>query len=309
MIHSNLKLLSHSGIVTLHKCPRRYELDRLSNKPPENDFHLSFGSVVGLGVQELLTHGSKERAYFQMFLEWDRMLDDENGVSKKKTFWFALHAVDQFIPIQRTLFGNMELAVLNGRPATEIGFSIDCGNGYYYRGFIDAVMFDRARNEIVILENKTTGNNTVNEASYKHSAQALGYSLIIDSICKQQNLEAKPSYQVRYPVYKSGAMEWEVLSFTKSHTNRALWIKNILVDINHLEEYQNDDYFPMHGEACYDFFRVCPHFGTCELSNSMLLPPIENIKLRENDEQRKSKHDFHFMLTDIINEQLQAMEA
>ena len=219
-IHPNLKLLSHSSTVLLHTCPRRYELYKLANKAhsQEGDEHLSFGTTVGVGVQELLVSSSINRAYMAAMKSWHKLLDDEDGQKDKKTFWYALYALDKFQAIQRSVFSNYQLAMLNGKPAIELGFSVDCGNGYFYRGYLDAVFIDTLRNELVVLENKTTKFSNVHEAVYKHSGQSLGYSLIMDIIAQQLKMEIGSSYKVLYAVYKSTKMEWEIFPFMKSHT-------------------------------------------------------------------------------------------
>ena len=302
-IHPNLKQLSNSSSVTLHRCERRYELDKLMPQVQDPDHHLRFGSVVGIGVQELLTTLSLDKALWSVFLAWDAALEADEGSSEwkdKKTFWHALAAIEKFNVPMQGCFANFRLATLAGRPATEIGFSIDCGDGFFYRGFIDAVMIDTSSNEIVVIECKTTKFSKVHEAQYKNSGQALGYALLIDAIIKSEGLSYGSSYKVYYPVYKTGALEWEVFPFTKTSTKRALWIKDILLDINHIIERATDGYFPMRGESCYEFFRPCPHFGRCEYDNKMLFsgsPPVVR-------EERKSKYDFHFSLAEIIEGQL-----
>lgn len=312
-MHPNLKLLSNSGLDELHGCPRKFELDRMLPQQENTDFHKEFGKAVGLGVQEVLTHGSLERATFAMFLAWKELdlfygfeadyeisSDWKKAIAKKKTFFHALIAVDKFLLPRKTVFANMEIALLNGRPATEIGFSIDCGDGFFYRGFIDGVLLDKTRKELVVVENKTTGFSNVHEANYKHSGQALGYSLIIDMIIHELGMEEASSYKVYYPVYQSSSMEWEVFCFTKTHTRRAMWIRSILLDIRHLVEYHDEGYFPMYGNHCYSFFNPCPHFGRCEFGNEVLFN-LANVKEKVEE---KHKYDFHFSLEKIVEQQL-----
>lgn len=301
-MHPNLKLLSNSGSSTLHRCPRRYELDKMLMETQEDDQHTHFGKAVGLGIQELMTHGDLNRAFFTMFLQWKDVLDseDDQTIRNKKTFWYALEAVDNFHRPLRTIFGNHELAILNGRPATELGFSIDCGDGFFYRGFIDAILYHKMSNELVVVESKTTKFSKIHEAMWKHSGQALGYSLIIDAIIDRLKLPNGAAYKVFYPVYKSSAVEWETFQFTKTHTRRALWIKSILLDIKHILEYDTEGYFPMYGESCYEFFKPCPHFGRCEFDNKLLFKE-DRVKLKVEAE---SKYDFHFSLEEIVMQQI-----
>lgn len=302
-IHPNLKQLSNSSNDTLHGCARRYELDKLSTRKDNatGDEHLDFGKIVGLGVQELLTHGDTKRAVFAMFLKWKNMLDDDAGEGAKKTFWHALHAVDKFVGLQKGELSHYQLANLNGRPATEVGFSVDCGSGFYYRGFIDAILINTFRKKLVIYEGKTTKNRTVHEATFKNSAQGMAYSIVLDRIVEILGYALGSAYEVDYCVYKTSVMEWEIFHFLKSHTHRALWIKNILIDKKHVIEYATEEYFPMNGAYCYNFFKPCPHFDYCTISNAVL---FKGAKIVERVE-KKEKYDFHFNLAELVASQLE----
>jgi hypothetical protein len=297
-LHSNLKLLSHSSSVLLHKCPRKYELYKLLGKIAEEeqgDEHLIFGDVVGRGVQNYLEHGDFDRAQFEVFMAWKKSIDDDAGDKARKNFWHALYAVDRFTATRNTILGNYKLAYFDGKPAVELGFSIDCGNGFFYRGFLDALLIDTVRNELVVYEGKTTKNKNIHPAMYKHSGQSIGYAVVIDTLAAKLGLGVKSSYTVRYFVYKTFAYEWEMMPFDKSHTQRALWIKNLLLDIKHILWYAEEGYFPMQGENCYDFFRPCEFFGLCELQNEHLTGG--KVPAEKND---GDKYQFKYKLETII---------
>jgi hypothetical protein len=306
-IHPNLKLLSHSSTLTLHSCPRKYELYKLT--PPraqdeDGDEHLNFGSLVGLGTQEYLVHGDYNRTIMKMFTSWKEMLDDEKGEKAKKTFWHALGAIDNFIGIRSGPLSNFDVVYFDNKPAIELGFSVDCGDGFFYRGFLDGLLLDKRRHELVVYEGKTTTGTALHEAMYQHSGQSLGYSLVVASIARKLGLEVGASYRVIYSVYKSKVYEWELMPFVKNHTQRALWIKQVLVDKQHIVEYATDNYFPMHGESCYSFYRPCPHFGLCEMSNQNLIG--DKVAVREDN---PAKYQFHFSLKQLIEDQLSAMSG
>lgn len=307
-IHPNLKQLSHSSDTVLHACGRKYELYKLLPYVPglieEDDRHTAFGSTVGVGIAELLTSKSRNKATLAALLTWKKLLDDDDGERDRKTFWFAVNALNRFAGYQATELGNLELAMLNGRPATEIGFTINAGDGFFYRGFIDAVLRDTRSNELVVYENKTTKSRTIHEATFQNSGQALGYGLILDKVSQQMQVPMKSSYRVIYGIYKTLEMDWEFMKFMKSHTQRAKWIKNLLINKQYIADRAADDYFPMHGESCFSFFRACPYFGICEVSNSKMFPKgVAAVKL-----ERKEKYDFQFDLLEIIDSQLKKQE-
>jgi hypothetical protein len=311
LIHPNLQQLSHSSLVTLHRCPRKYELERLSARNDAwGEVHLDFGKVVGEAVQHYLTHRDINKARWIVYTGWKSGIEDgaEEGRTKaNKTFWHALHALDRFTVLLHSHFAEYEVVWFNSpargeRHACELGFSVDCGAGYTYRGFIDCVLRHKRSGKIIVVEFKTTSSWSLHEATYKNSGQALGYSLVLDRIAAALGIDAGASYQVYYPVYKTKEFEWEVFDFNKTHTSRALWIKQLLCDLRHVQEYHEDNYFPIHGESCMDFNRPCDFFGVCEMQTANLIRnPI--VKVEPED-----KYDFHFSLADIIQAQLEALE-
>lgn len=299
-IHPNLKQLSDSSDKTLHSCPRKYELDKLGDRREDGDTHTNFGKLVGYGIQQYFIHGEINKTLIDMMMFWKADLDeiDEKGRDDKKGFFYAINAINKFVLERKTIFGNYELAVLNGRPAVELGFSIDLGDGFAYRGFVDAVLINKKTRELAVLECKTTKYKKIHEAMFKHSGQALGYSVILEAVSTALGMDGS-AFKVYYPVFKTGAFEWETLPFTKTNTHRALWIQNILMDKMDIQRFATQEFFPMRGESCYSFFRPCEHFGMCEMSNKVLL--MKGIKERiESDD----KYDFKMHIIDLINAQL-----
>lgn len=303
-VHPNLKLMSPSSTNLLHKCPRKYEIYKLGGKQNEETSDTRFGHAVGRGVQELFRTGNRNSAYLSSLVGWDGDLDDDKdddkrGESRRKTYWHSLLAIDKFNNIRNTRFRDYDLAVFEGRPAIELGFSIDLGDGFYYRGLLDALLINRVKRELEVYEGKTTKYKNVDESQFKYSGQSLGYSVVIDAIAPILGIEVTASYWANYYVWSTGGAEWQELRFKKSHTQRALWIKNMLIDKAHIAEYGMDEYFPMHGESCYEFFRQCEHFGTCEMSNKYLIGDTSKVKVEAED-----KYLFKFKLEDIIEAQL-----
>lgn len=306
-IHPNLKKLSPSSVVTLHRCPRRFELDRLLEQPDlgdDDDVHTDYGSVVGIGVQSYLVTNDYNRAAFTIFLAWTKSIDDEDGQKAKKTFWHALIALDRFVEFRKTVFNYMELAVFDNKPAIELGFRIDCGDGFYYRGKLDAVLVNKNQRTLAVLENKTTKNKIVHEAMYKNSAQG-GYSVVLDAVAQAMGLGVTSAWKVEYLIYKTFDMQWERLPITKTHLDRANWLRQILIDKAELISYAEGEYFPKRGESCYAFFRPCRHFDYCTLSNKILLMGKEPVI----KEDKQDEYQFHFSLVDLIDSQLRRQEG
>ena len=306
-IHPNLKLLSESSQRLLHTCPRRYQLYKLFQgvkQQEEGDEHLNFGSAVGAGSQALLIDSEDmDAALFAAFLAFDGDIDDEYGARSKKTFWHALIGVQKFYEFRHSALHDWDIAILDGKPAIELGYVIDCGDGFYHRGFLDALLINRRSQHLMVYEGKTTTYNKIHEAAYINSGQALGYSIIVDAVAKRlgQKLDTE-NYDVFYAVYKSSGQEWQDFKFPKNNTMRAMWIKQLFRDMQHVAEYAQDNYFPRHGESCYSFFRPCPYLDICGMRDENILGPLHKIEVQKESED---KYQFKFTLDELITAQLE----
>ena len=313
-MHPNLKLLSNSSLVTVHKCPRKFQLYRMMKLIVDEDvteIHLDFGHWVGEGIQQYLVTGSREKAMIAMLLfnKGDLFDDDEKLWKDKKTFWHALVALDKFIELRHSELQHYTLVDLHTGPAVEVGFILNCIGGFTYRGFLDAILLNKLTNELVVLECKTSKFKSVHDAQYKNSGQGLGYSLVVDAIVpilQASGVEVKSSWKVLYPIYLAGAFEWETKWFTKNNSQRARWLSNLIHDIQHISEYVENEHFPMHGESCYDYFRPCEYFGLCEMSDKSLIGPIDKVKVLVDDD---SRYSFKFDMMDLVKAQQEKLAA
>lgn len=299
-IDPRLKLLSHSSRTTLHKCPRRYQLYRLSSdqislsaeKETEQGVTFSYGHAVGAGIQAALEGLPSDRIYLTTFLAWDSDLLDSNP-KKKKSIWEALFAVEKFITLRAEGYlVDYELVYWEGKPAVELSFRVTLPNGFSYRGYVDVVLRNTLTEKVLVLELKTTGNIPVS-ATYKNSGQALGYSVVLDIM-----FPGLSSYEVLYLVYHSGGREFTEFYFEKSPLQRALWLQDLLIDSDRIKLYESYGTYPMHGESCYDFFRECEYLGLCTLDISRLTKPLSSPILRKiAAESYMFDVDFHSLVT------------
>ena len=282
-IDPRLKLISHSSRTTLHKCPRKYQLYRLSSqtialeeqKEMEQGVTFAYGKAVGIGIQSTFENKSETQIYMDAFLEWDTELLDFNK-RQKKSIWEALFAVQKFITAYNEGYlSDYELVVYQGKPAVELSFQVLLPNGYKYRGYVDAVLKHKETGEILVLENKTT-SGTANSTTYKNSGQAIGYSVVLDKLFPDMS-----SYKVFYLVYESRTRQYVEFYFEKSLLQRALWLQELLIDTKHIELYEDYGTYPMHGESCLDFFRDCEYLGICTLSTENITKPLTEAILEK----------------------------
>ncbi len=300
-----LKLLSHSSRTTLHKCPRKYQLYRLSaqqaaleqEKEVEQGVTFAYGKAVGVGVQSVLESKTEAQVILDTFLEWDTDLLDDNP-RQNKSFWLALFAVQKFAKLVEAGFlEDYELVYYKGKPAVELSFQILLPKGYRYRGFVDAVLKHKTTGAIVVLENKTSSGKA-NSAMFKNSGQALGYSVVLDILFPELS-----AYEVLYMVYETRSYEYIELPFKKSLLQRALWLQELLIDTQMVELYESYQTYPMHGESCYDFFRDCEYLSLCTLSTENLTKPLTQQML-DSIEKDNESYDFTIDFYDLVNAQI-----
>ena len=303
-IDLRIKQLSYSSNLTLHNCPRKYQLYKLQadkDLEPDNSsssITFSFGHIVGLGIQLTLESKLADVVLWEMFKMWKPDLFSVNE-KQNKSFWLGIVAVQKFTAMYSSGFlKDWELVTYNGAPACELSFIIHLPNGFVYRGFVDAVLQNRITGEVRVLEVKTTSSANLNGAEYKNSSQAIGYSIVLDSIFPHLS-----SYQVLYLVYKTKAMDFETLPFPKSYLQRAQWIQELLLEVSTIELYEGVGVYPMHGESCYNFYRECEYLGVCTLATEHLTSPItpEHIEKIAVDNE---SYQIKLTLQDLINSQL-----
>jgi len=305
-IDPRLKLLSHSSRTTLHKCPRKYQLYRLSSdsvaligeKETEQGVTFAYGSAVGIGVASVLEGKSETQVLLDTFLEWDVDLLDETP-RQKKSFWLAMHAVMQFIYMRSTGYlDDYELVIYKGKPAVELSFQVLLPEDYRYRGYVDAVLQHKHTGEVLVLECKTS-SGTAQPAYFRNSGQALGYSVVLDVL-----FPGLSSYTVLYLVYETKSYAYVELPFQKSLLQRALWLQELLIDSQMISLYHSFDTFPMHGENCYDFFKECEYLGLCTLTTENLVKPLDQ-KMMEKIEEDQESYEFTVDFNDLVLAQIE----
>lgn len=299
---------SYSQLTTLHECPRAFQLmkadaisEGVSDDGPQTNTDFAFGHSVGAGVQTLLATGNITAALFAGFVSWKADYFADNCTEKRKTptksIFLAQVAIESFHAMQ--IADEWELYTFeDGTPGVEIAFAVDMENGYQHYGHIDLVLRNRRTGKLAIGELKTTGYKSVDEALYANSSQALSYGVILDAIAPGQN-----DYEVFYFVYSAPERVWQVLPFTKSLTQKASWIQDILLDHGQIDTYRKLKFFPQRGESCINRFgRRCKYFGICSITDhAKSLPDIEAGTYAEDVK-------FRFTRSQLIESQRRVIE-
>jgi len=297
-IDYRIRQLSYSSLLTLHSCPRKYQLYKLrsSHRAEESlksNITFSFGHVVGEAIQMAFEGASEAEIIWRAFLVWnvDIFAEDEKA---NKSFWAAIIAIKRFLAARESGFlRDYELVYYNGKPACELSFCINFPDGFRYRGHVDLVIRHKITGEVVVLECKTTGAASTNPTQYKNSAQAIGYSIVLDAIFPDIS-----AYKVIYLVYNTKQGEYQTFEFQKTFLQRALWIRELLLDIETIKMYEEAEIYPMRGESCLSFYRDCEYLATCTLSTEYLTKPCTP------EQEDKTEYQVDISLADLIQHQL-----
>lgn len=298
-IDYRIRQLSYSSLLTLHSCPRKFQLYKLrstrsSEESLESSITFAFGHVVGEGIQLVFEGLLWNDIVWRLFLRWKPDLFAVDP-KRSKSFWLAIIAVQRFMAMRQSGFlDEYELVYYNGKPATELSFCINFPGAFRLRGFVDAVLRNKLTGKIIVLECKTTGFTTVNPATYKNSAQGIGYSIVLDSIFPDLS-----SYEVLYLIYQTGSKEYTPIPFEKNYLQRAVWIRELLLDIEQIERYEAAQIYPMRGESCVSYGRDCEYLNVCTLSTEYL------TKLCSPEEEDKTEYQVNLTLADLLTTQLE----
>lgn len=307
-IDPRLKQLSYSSILTLHSCPRKFQLYRTSAKATDSssttagrsrNLTFSFGHMVGTGIQDLLEGKSLEETMLNAFFAWDVDLLEFND-KQNKSFWVGVQALRRFEVMRRIgKLKDYELVEYEGKPAVELSFAIYLPGGFVYRGFVDAVLRHKATGKILVLENKTTGSNNVAPATYKNSFQGVGYSIVLDKL-----FDSYSSYEVLYLIYQSKQGDFIEMPFSKTFTQRARWLSELALKPELIRMYADAGIFPMHGESCYNYFSECEYYGMCHMSDKHMIPPMPDGFQEKAEKELIEKYQVHVSLEELIEAQV-----
>ena len=295
--------LSYSSLLSLHSCPRKLQLDRLGSvkesvESISETITFSYGQIVGLGIQMSLEHKSVDECMWAMFLGWKPELFADNP-KQNKSFASAIFAVEKFRAMQEQGYlDGYSLVYYEGKPACELSFLITLPNNFKYRGFVDAVLRHDTSGKVIVLECKTSSAATINPATYKNSAQAIGYSIVLDAIFPDLS-----SYDVLYLIYSCKSYQYEQLEFTKSYVQRARWIQELVLDTQAIQMYHANDCFPMRGESCFSYFRECQYMNLCQMQTDRLVSP-PTVKQVIDIAKTNETYQIQISLAKLIESQL-----
>lgn len=287
--------LSYSAVETLLVCERKFQLDRLLTSSVEKqDFPATvMGRSYGAGVQSYLTHQDADRAVYDAYMAYWPVLEEE---LKGRSELHAISLLLTSIPHLDNLLQDWEVATFNNKPAVELSFRLDIDDKFYYVGYLDLVLRNRWSNRYAVGEIKSTSLQLHDLSPlYQNSGQALGYSIILDSIVGQELSDYDTLYLVGQ-INDKHQHKFKDYTFAKTLLDRFNWFISLSMDVSRLHDMLDNNVFPMRGSSCLQFMRACPHFGTCSLHG------LDKPKEIEPD---TVQYDFTFDLNAVVQNHMQ----
>jgi len=297
-LSTNPLRLSFSSLNLLTGCDRKFQLQRLleSNEEEQDEApQFPFGHCFGDGIADYLLHGDMDHA---MFVGWMAYWPDISDA--KRTVWYALNAVLQ---AQETLDGireEWEVAIFEDKPATELSFKLVVNDWCYFVGYIDAVLRNKRDGHLAVFECKHS-TSILNDLTpmYKNSGQALGYSIVLDAIARQELGKYSLFYFVGQ-LKRPNTPVYHVFEWKKTLLDRLNWFLTLGLDVERLQRNIELGIFPMRGNHCLSFNRVCEFFGTCNLHS------FDKPKVREVD---TVEYQFVYTLDELVKQHLTSIKT
>lgn len=292
--------LSHSTLETINACERKFQIEKLLKGQPEREesVHFSFGHAYGTFVALYMMTEMFDYALYEGWLAYFPIIETE-----KKSQETYMELAIQSRPVLDQLLKEWEVAEFNGQPAIELDLRVDINEYYFYVGYIDVVLRNKKTGMYAILDAKTTGLTITDlEPLYKHSGQALGYSIVLDEIAPDHSAN-----EVIYLVGKLGRNVWEsttceVYPFYKGLADRLRWFTTLIQDCNKITMAFDATNFPRRASNCLAYNKPCRFFGTCHLTTQDVYRDFKQ------DEKDKAGYTFHYHINELIGSTIARLE-
>lgn len=269
--------LSHSSNILLDLCMRKFEFRKFYPRTEKDD---NIDSLVGKAMHHAFqawlkgkcTYESREIAYLQLILQYP--IEIESNPEAKKSLEVCYATLEDIFN-KGGLFLEYEIATvkcLDGieRPAIEVEFEIwidgiYCdGRPFVYRGFIDAILFNKFTGEYLVVDLKTTGWRDQHlVGKYKFDGQCVGYGIVLQAILGRDILNFDVAYI--HSVLDIIDPDCKILKFTKTENDIRDWVTNLYLRIERIKDAWDRNYFPRTEGGCVAYKRPCEFLEICDL--------------------------------------------
>lgn len=269
VIVSAEKTISHSGRQMWGTCPRKFQLSKTKtyyHREKEITKALSFGKAFGTGLQSLLAGDGLEVAMIKSALDCDiSAAFDKDAITSGESLAHVHEALMSFYHGQLdSLSAEWEVLDLPGLYGVELGFAIQYANKSFERGFIDLVLQNKMTKEVVVLEVKTSGAQSVGtDADWMNSPQGMMYVIVVQYLLAQ--LDVHVNSRVLYIEYNKKHKQYTIFPFEKPAQEQAEFLIALHYDVEYREYLFETNTPLLKSGKCKSFNRQCDFFGVCDL--------------------------------------------
>lgn len=270
--------LSYSTLGLLHGCERKFQKTKLLHNPNLRDESPAtvFGSCMGAAWQlyfVLRSYGhtvqeSVDSALFEAFINYWPILEDDRRF-QERAYYVMMRSVD-FLEGQ---LKEWEIAIFNGKPATELSFNLNIDSKYYFVGAIDLVLRHRVSRRYGVVDVKTTSMNGADlTPAYKFSDQTLGYTIVVDKVAGEEVTQYDTVYWVCQLLSRSVESLYQPVFhnyvFPKTLKDRFDWFLKVYIDVSHMQSLSALNSYPKRGHHCMAWGKTCLFFNECQFTSS-----------------------------------------
>ena len=291
--------LSHSSMGQFKSCPRKWEFSKMYACPVRTSSLATMsGSVVHIGFQDYMTNGDLEQAIWKMMMAYDWV----NAPAPLHT-----SSIETCVGVLQKLVEHYDSACYelvwiqspSGEdiPAVEVPFQINFNIGvnlpskdgketkfvpFTYIGYIDAIVKNKNTGEIIVEDIKTTRTEPSDIAAmYKHSEQCVPYAIAINKVLG----EPISALHVSYIIGCMSVDSPQVLRMDYYKTSEDVedWARSMLVYLNNLKLFIENQWFPRDGGSCVAYGNRCAFFEECAMSRKRPQDIQNNLLYRHGE--------------------------
>lgn len=278
--------VSYSSLNTFHTCNRKFEFSKLYPKRERvfEDFYAAdVGKALHAGYQNYLIANDKESAIWHMMKEFP-FESEYRQDNDYRSFDAALATLEEMMVEARMT--EYELAkiirppsptelLLNPAakgeivPAIEVpfelrfkGITLPDGRGVAFTGFIDAILRHHMTGLFRTMDIKTSRESLPDATpKFKFDSQQVPYGVVVDHVA-QASVDA---FEVLYLFCYVDILNPKAVfyPFMKTRQDIQEWITNRLLQVQAIQRYMANDYFPRTDNGCMFYKKPCAFMEPC----------------------------------------------
>ena len=273
------KTISHSGRMLWGTCNRKFQLSKTKmfyRKEYEGSKALSFGKAFGTGIQSILAGDSLENAFLKSALDSDMAFAfDADSIKTNQSLAHCHEAIQSFYYGQLPAMRNdWEVFSLDGLYGVELPFVIEYPNGTVERGFLDLVLQNKHTGEIIVLEIKTSGSNSVGtDADWLNSTQGIMYLIVLEYLLHLRGL--KLNSKILFIEYNKPHKKYTIFPFHKPVRERVEFMLGVYHDVLSRAALFKAGHKLLKSGKCVSYNKQCQFFGVCDLNHELTYAQVE----------------------------------